>query len=128
MEKELGHATCCSDQLTHTPTGDGLFPFCRCIYFVSLSLRVCACACVCVIISFRVMHTPKQKARLKAIESLTMTHKRSRAILVATDVAARGLDISSVATVIHYDVARSVDTFIHRAGRTAVSATPIVGC
>jgi superfamily II DNA/RNA helicase len=41
--------------------------------------------------------------------------------VVATDVAARGLDIPSVATVVHYDVARQVDTFIHRAGRTAVS-------
>jgi superfamily II DNA/RNA helicase len=39
---------------------------------------------------------------------------------VASDVAARGLDIPSVTTVIHYDVARVVDTFIHRAGRTAV--------
>lgn len=41
--------------------------------------------------------------------------------MVATDIAARGLDIPSVATVVHYDVARQVDTFIHRAGRTAVS-------
>jgi ATP-dependent RNA helicase DDX24/MAK5 len=41
-------------------------------------------------------------------------------IVVATDVAARGLDIPSVATVIHYDAARTVDTFIHRSGRTAV--------
>ena len=31
-----------------------------------------------------------------------------------------GLDISSVSTVVHYDVARMVDTFIHRSGRTAV--------
>jgi superfamily II DNA/RNA helicase len=32
-----------------------------------------------------------------------------------------GLDIPSVSTVVHYDVARSVDTFVHRSGRTAVS-------
>jgi len=45
---------------------------------------------------------------------------------VATDVAARGLDLPSVATVIHYDAARSIDTFVHRSGRTAVSCMPFV--
>lgn len=60
-----------------------------------------------------------QKARFKAVESVRQ--KNSRSIVVATDVAARGLDIPSVATVVHYDVARQTDTFIHRAGRTAVS-------
>jgi len=50
----------------------------------------------------------------------------SRAIVVCTDVAARGLDIPNVATVIHYDVARGVNTFIHRAGRTAVSEVPVL--
>jgi superfamily II DNA/RNA helicase len=59
-----------------------------------------------------------QKARFKAVESLRGS--RHCTIVVATDVAARGLDISSVSTVVHYDVARSVDTFVHRAGRTAV--------
>jgi superfamily II DNA/RNA helicase len=43
--------------------------------------------------------------------------------VVSTDVAARGLDIPSVSTVVHYDVARAVDTFVHRSGRTAVSST-----
>jgi ATP-dependent RNA helicase DeaD len=39
-------------------------------------------------------------------------------ILVATDVAARGLDISSVTHVINYDVPTSPDTYVHRIGRT----------
>ncbi|KAM4692486.1 ATP-dependent RNA helicase DDX42 isoform 2-T2 [Rhinophrynus dorsalis] len=39
-------------------------------------------------------------------------------ILVATDVAARGLDIPSIKTVINYDVARDIDTHTHRIGRT----------
>lgn len=61
-----------------------------------------------------------QKSRLGALESLRTSNSRS--IVVASDVAARGLDIQAVTTVVHYDVARSVDTFIHRAGRTAVSS------
>jgi ATP-dependent RNA helicase DeaD len=39
-------------------------------------------------------------------------------ILVATDVAARGLDISTVTHVINYDVPRSPDVYVHRIGRT----------
>jgi len=39
-------------------------------------------------------------------------------ILVATDVAARGLDISTVTHVINYDVPMSPDPYVHRIGRT----------
>lgn len=56
---------------------------------------------------------------MSALESINKP--KSRSVVVATDVAARGLDISAVATVVHYDVPRRIDTFIHRAGRTAVS-------
>ena len=39
-------------------------------------------------------------------------------ILVATDVAARGLDISTVTHVVNFDVPRSPDVYVHRIGRT----------
>ena len=39
-------------------------------------------------------------------------------LLVATDVAARGLDISGVSHVINYDVPNSPDIYVHRIGRT----------
>ncbi len=69
-------------------------------------------------IPHQLSHCLLQKSRLGALESLRIANSRS--IVVASDVAARGLDIPSVTTVVHYDVARVVDTFIHRAGRTAV--------
>ena len=39
-------------------------------------------------------------------------------VLVATDVAARGLDIKTLKTVINYDAAKDIDTHVHRVGRT----------
>ncbi|KAK5966904.1 ATP-dependent RNA helicase DDX42 [Trichostrongylus colubriformis] len=39
-------------------------------------------------------------------------------IMVATDVAARGLDIPEIRTVVNYDLARDIDTHVHRVGRT----------
>lgn len=40
-------------------------------------------------------------------------------VLVATNVAARGLDIPNVSHVINYDLPEDVDTYVHRIGRTA---------
>jgi superfamily II DNA/RNA helicase len=39
-------------------------------------------------------------------------------ILIATDVAARGLDIPDVSHVINYDIPQNYDTYVHRIGRT----------
>jgi len=59
-----------------------------------------------------------QKARLRAIERFS---KQSAAgsILVATDVAARGLDIPAVQLIVHYHLPRAADAYVHRSGRTA---------
>ncbi|MBF7074835.1 ATP-dependent RNA helicase SrmB [Glaciecola sp. MH2013] len=39
-------------------------------------------------------------------------------ILIATDVAARGIDVQNISHVINYDMPRSADVFVHRIGRT----------
>ncbi|WP_267226674.1 ATP-dependent RNA helicase DbpA [Dyella silvae] len=51
-------------------------------------------------------------------EVLVQFANRSCSILVATDVAARGLDIASLPLVVSYDIAHDPDTHTHRVGRT----------
>jgi superfamily II DNA/RNA helicase len=43
-------------------------------------------------------------------------------ILVATDIAARGIDVSSISHVINYDIPDTVDAYTHRIGRTGRAA------
>lgn len=51
-------------------------------------------------------------------EMLVRFANQSCAVLVATDVAARGLDIEDLAMVVNYDLASDPDTHLHRIGRT----------
>jgi ATP-independent RNA helicase DbpA len=51
-------------------------------------------------------------------EILELFANRSCSVLVATDVAARGLDISSLDAVINVDVPRDAEVYVHRIGRT----------
>lgn len=65
----------------------------------------------------------QQKARIKAVERFS---NDVNGVLVATDVAARGLDIPGIRTVIHYQLPHSADVYIHRSGRTARASSD--GC
>ena len=55
----------------------------------------------------------------KRIRSLDSLKKQKTDVLVATDVAARGLDINNVTHVYNYDVPKTPKEYIHRIGRTA---------
>ncbi|CAH6850112.1 Ddx24 [Phodopus roborovskii] len=57
-----------------------------------------------------------QKQRLRNLEQFA---RLEDCVLLATDVAARGLDIPKVQHVIHYQVPRTSEIYIHRSGRTA---------
>ena len=56
-----------------------------------------------------------QKDRTATMESFRTGRTK---ILVATDVAARGLDIDDVALIVNYEVPHGLDSYVHRVGRT----------
>jgi ATP-dependent RNA helicase RhlE len=57
-----------------------------------------------------------QNTRVRTLEDF----KRGRTrVLVATDVAARGLHVEDIDTVINFDIPNEPETYIHRVGRTA---------
>jgi superfamily II DNA/RNA helicase len=58
----------------------------------------------------------RQSSREKALEDFTSGRLP---VLVATDVAARGLDIEDVDVVVHYDPPEDHKAYLHRSGRTA---------
>lgn len=56
-----------------------------------------------------------QHSRAQALKEFSSGRQH---ILIATDVAARGLDIKSIKNVVNLDAAKDIDTHIHRVGRT----------
>jgi ATP-dependent RNA helicase RhlE len=57
-----------------------------------------------------------QGARISALEGFRSGAHR---VLVATNIAARGLDVEGISHVINYDVPEEPETYVHRIGRTA---------
>ncbi|KAH3884342.1 probable ATP-dependent RNA helicase DDX47 [Dreissena polymorpha] len=60
-----------------------------------------------------------QMSQAKRLGALTKFKSKSRSILIATDVASRGLDIPHVDVVINLDIPTHSKDYIHRVGRTA---------
>lgn len=52
-------------------------------------------------------------------ETLILFENKSYPLLIATDVASRGLDIKDIDMVINYDMPENIEVYIHRIGRTA---------
>jgi len=67
----------------------------------------------------------EQKAR---DQTLVRFANKSASILVATDVAARGLDIDALDVVINYHIARESEVHIHRIGRTGRAGSKGIAC
>ena len=57
-----------------------------------------------------------QSQRVRALEGFRTGEHR---VLVATDIAARGVDVKDVSHVVNFDVPHEPETYIHRVGRTA---------
>ncbi|MDE1822192.1 MAG: DEAD/DEAH box helicase [Euryarchaeota archaeon] len=64
-----------------------------------------------------VIHGNKsQSQRVKALEAFRRgTHR----VLVATDIAARGIDVEGISHVVNFDAPQDPETYVHRVGRTA---------
>lgn len=62
------------------------------------------------------LHSDMKKEERK--KTLDAFRKGEARILIATDIAARGLDITGLTHVIHVDVPRTIEQYTHRSGRT----------
>jgi len=60
--------------------------------------------------------------------TLVMFSNKSISVLVATDVAARGLDIDNLDAVINYQISRDPETHLHRIGRTGRAGSKGIAC
>lgn len=72
-------------------------------------------------LGFKVGCIHGDKRSRERIRTLDLFKKDKINILIATDVAARGLDIPNVTHVINYDIPQTYDTYVHRIGRTGRS-------
>jgi superfamily II DNA/RNA helicase len=71
------------------------------------------------------MHGDKSQAQRE--KALRRFHNGNLAALVATDVAARGIDVDDITQVVNFDAPEDRDTYVHRIGRTGRAGRTGVG-
>ncbi|KAF4614671.1 hypothetical protein D9613_003219 [Agrocybe pediades] len=99
--------------LVHSLAGNSIIVFTRTkseAQMLSILLRI---------LSFAAVPIHGDMSQTQRLGALNKFKSGSRKILVATDIASRGLDIPSVDVVINYDVPQHSKDYIHRVGRTA---------
>ncbi|KAI3626233.1 hypothetical protein CBS9595_001594 [Malassezia furfur] len=61
----------------------------------------------------------QQQQRLRNLDRFRSELRGRSKVLLATDVAARGIDVEGIDHVVHFQVPRTADAYVHRSGRTA---------
>lgn len=80
----------------------------------SILLTLC-----CRNLGFEAIPINGQMSQVKRINSMNSFRAKEKTILIATEVAARGLDIPDVDLIVNYDVPMNAKDYVHRVGRTA---------
>lgn len=91
----------------------------HCIVFVQTKKQAHKLHIMLGLFGVRVVELHGNLTQPQRLESLAKFKKEEADVLVATDVAARGLDISGVQTVINFVMPATIEHYIHRVGRTA---------
>lgn len=81
----------------------------------AIANRVSEFLCKSDIVAEAIHGNKSQSARQRALENFRVGQTR---ILVASDLAARGIDVEGISHVINYDVPNIAETYVHRIGRT----------
>ena len=98
--------------LANTTEDDQIIVFCNTKRMVDLSVQKLSRAGI----EVSGLHGDlSQNQREKILQSFKSGNKKT---IIATDVAARGIDVDGITMVVNYDVPDDMDSFIHRIGRT----------
>ena len=91
----------------------------RILVFVRTKLGVDRLARVVRARGFNIARLHSNRAQCERDEAMAGFREGTYRILIATDIAARGLDVANIEHVINYDFPHSAEDYVHRVGRTA---------